>query len=93
MESCKIYVPALDDEFAKDVSEFDTLEELEADIRAKALEQAEKRIASEKLCVEGRPCVSDSEGDGCSKGCKPEGRRRRDALYMYCGWKRKPSFL
>lgn len=40
-------VPALDDEFAKDVSEFDTLEELKADIRAKALEQAEKRIASD----------------------------------------------
>ena len=30
-------VPAMDDEFAKDVSEFDTLEELKNDIRAKAL--------------------------------------------------------
>ena len=30
--------PEQDDEFAKDVSEFDTLEELKADIRAKALE-------------------------------------------------------
>ena len=40
-------VPELDDELAKDVSEFDTLEELKADIRAKALEQAEKRIASD----------------------------------------------
>ena len=39
-------VPELDDEFAKDVSEFDTLEELKADIRAKALEQAEKQINS-----------------------------------------------
>ncbi len=39
-------VPAQDDEFAKDVSEFDTLEELKADIRAKALEQAEKQINS-----------------------------------------------
>ena len=39
-------VPALDDEFAKDVSEFDTLEELKADIRAKALEQAQKQIDS-----------------------------------------------
>ena len=35
-------VPAQDDEFAKDVSEFETLEELKADIRAKALEQAQK---------------------------------------------------
>lgn len=40
-------VPALDDEFAKDVSEFDTLEELKADIRAKAQEAAEKRINSD----------------------------------------------
>ena len=39
-------VPELDDEFAKDVSEFDTLEELKADIRAKALEQAQKQINS-----------------------------------------------
>ena len=39
-------VPAQDDEFAKDVSEFDTLEELKADIRAKALEQAEKQAQS-----------------------------------------------
>ena len=47
-------VPALDDEFAKDVSEFDTLEELKADIRAKALESAEKQSASdfEQACVE-----------------------------------------
>ena len=37
-------VPALDDEFAKDVSEFETLEELKADIRAKALESAEKQL-------------------------------------------------
>ena len=39
-------VPALDDEFAKDVSEFDTLDELKADIRAKALENAQKQINS-----------------------------------------------
>ena len=39
-------VPALDDEFAKDVSEFETLDELKADIRAKALETAEKNAQS-----------------------------------------------
>ena len=39
-------VPALDDEFAKDVSEFESLEELKADIRAKALENAEKQLQS-----------------------------------------------
>ena len=47
-------VPALDDEFAKDVSEFDTLEELKADIRAKAMESAEKQANSafEQAAVE-----------------------------------------
>ena len=46
--------PELDDDFAKDVSEFDTLEELKADIRAKALESAQKQIdnAFEQACVE-----------------------------------------
>lgn len=39
-------VPEQDDEFAKDVSEFDTLEELRADIRAKALAEAEKQLNS-----------------------------------------------
>ena len=39
-------VPALDDEFAKDVSEFDTLDELKADIRTKAEEQAKKQSDS-----------------------------------------------
>ena len=47
-------VPALDDEFAKDVSEFESLEELKADIRAKALESAEKNAQAtfENACVE-----------------------------------------
>ena len=47
-------VPALDDEFAKDVSEFETLEELKADLRAKALENAQKQIdaAFEQACVD-----------------------------------------
>lgn len=35
-------IPELDDEFAKDVSEFETLDELKADLRAKALERKEK---------------------------------------------------
>ena len=47
-------LPELDDEFAKDVSEFETLEELKADIRAKALENAEKQAqnAFETAAVE-----------------------------------------
>ena len=35
-------LPAIDDEFAKDVSEFDTLDELKADIKAKSLERKQK---------------------------------------------------
>ena len=47
-------VPEMDDEFAKDVSEFDTLDELKADIRAKALERAEKTAQTnfETACVD-----------------------------------------
>ncbi|HIT33055.1 MAG TPA: trigger factor [Candidatus Faecousia intestinigallinarum] len=47
-------LPAQDDEFARDVSEFDSLEALKADIRAKALEQAQKQIDAsfEQACVD-----------------------------------------
>ena len=67
-------VPALDDEFAKDVSEFETLEELKADIRAKALENAEKQInatfenavvetAAENITVEMPVALVEAELD------------------------------
>ena len=47
-------VPAQDDEFAKDVSEFETLEELKSDIRAKELEKIQKQLDSafEQACVD-----------------------------------------
>ena len=47
-------VPEQDDEFAKDVSEFETLAELKADIRAKAEERAQKQAdaAFEQACVD-----------------------------------------
>ncbi|MBP5662338.1 MAG: trigger factor [Clostridia bacterium] len=41
-------VPALDDEFAKDVSEFDTLEEYKADIRKNLMENKKKQAESEQ---------------------------------------------
>ncbi len=46
-------VPAIDDELAKDVSEFETLEELKNDIRAKAVENKQKQSDSafEQACV------------------------------------------
>ncbi len=40
-------LPTLDDEFVKDVSEFDTLDEYKADIRAKLTEKNEKKADSE----------------------------------------------
>ena len=49
-----VNVPEQNDEFAQDVSEFDTLEALKADIRAKAQENAEKAAANafEQAAVE-----------------------------------------
>ena len=50
---CKIHeiknrvLPALDDEFAKDVSEFDSLDELKADVEKKLTEQREKQAQNE----------------------------------------------
>ncbi len=46
-------VPAIDDELAKDVSEFESLEELKADIRAKAMDNKQKQSDSafEQACV------------------------------------------
>ena len=41
-------LPEIDDEFAKDVSEFDTLDELKADLKAKALERKQK-VAEEEM--------------------------------------------
>ena len=50
---CKLHeikakeLPVMDDEFAKDVSEFDTLDELKADINAKTLERKQKAADEE----------------------------------------------
>ena len=65
-------LPALDDEFAKDVSEFDTLDELKADIKAKQVERAQKeaknlfenevvRVVSDNAEVEVPDCMVDTE--------------------------------
>ena len=51
--TCKVHeikskeLPELDDEFAKDVSDKDTLDELKADIRSKMEEQAEKAASDD----------------------------------------------
>ena len=43
----RIELPELDDEFAKDASEFDTLDELKADMKAKIQERNEKQAENE----------------------------------------------
>ncbi len=43
----RIELPELDDEFAKDASEFDTLDELKADMKAKIQERMEKQAENE----------------------------------------------
>ena len=43
----RIELPALDDDFAKDVSDFDTLDELKADMKAKIQERHDKQAENE----------------------------------------------
>jgi len=67
-------LPVLDDEFAKDVSEFDTLEEYKADILARKQEQAKVhaaadfqnavvKVACDNAVVEIPDCMVDTEVD------------------------------
>ena len=67
-------LPVLDDEFAKDVSEFDTLAEYKADILAKKQEQAKVhaaadfqnavvKVACDNASVDVPDCMVDSEVD------------------------------
>ena len=56
-------LPELDDEFAKDISEFDTLDALKADIRAKLEEQAAKTEKQERENAVVDKLVADTEID------------------------------
>lgn len=56
-------LPKIDDEFAKDVSEFDTLKELKADIKAKKEKQNEERAKSELEEKAVKTVAADSEVD------------------------------
>ncbi len=56
-------LPELDDEFAKDISEFDTLDALKADIREKLVSEAEKTTKQEKENAVIDKLVSDTEID------------------------------
>ncbi|MGI6279276.1 MAG: trigger factor [Acutalibacteraceae bacterium] len=56
-------LPDIDDEFAKDVSEFDTLEELKADLKAKALERKQKLADEETENALVQQIVDSIKGD------------------------------
>ncbi|MFQ9800238.1 MAG: trigger factor [Clostridia bacterium] len=75
-------LPAIDDEFAKDVSEFDTLEEYKADVREKLTqskqkqederirrELLEKAVANAEMIIPG-PMVDEQGGQHDSKFCE-----------------------
>lgn len=54
-------LPALDDEFASEVSEFDTLEEYKADIKAKLTEEKAKEAKDAKEAAVIEAIVNDSD--------------------------------
>ena len=54
-------LPALDDEFASEVSEFDTLEEYKADVKAKLTEEKAKEAKNAKEAAVIEAIVNDSD--------------------------------
>ncbi len=77
-------LPELDDEFAKDVSEFDTLDALKADIRAKLEAEAEKATKQEKENAAIEKLVSETEIDvpDCMITNRVEGIIRENNMRM-----------
>ena len=59
----RIELPELDDDFAKDVSEFDTLDELKADLKAKIQERNEKQAENEYEEKLIEALIENLEGD------------------------------
>jgi len=87
-------LPELDDEFAKDISEFDTLEEYRADIRGKLEEAAGRRTADEyetllvdKVAegLEGEipPIMIDTRIDGLLQDFSAQLQRQGMTLNLY----------
>ena len=56
-------LPELDDEFASEVSEFDTLEEYKADVRTKLLEKKEEAVKTQKENALTEKAVENAEMD------------------------------
>lgn len=87
-------LPELDDEFAKDTSEFDTLEELKADMKVKLQESAEKSAESatrdrvidavvEKLEADIPEAMIESEVDGMLRDLNHQLQYQGMSLDMY----------
>lgn len=87
-------LPELDDEFAKDTSEFDTLAELKADTKAKLQESAERSAESatrdkvidaaiEKMEVEIPAVMIESEVDGMLRDLNQQLQQQGMSLEMY----------
>lgn len=87
-------LPELDDEFAKDTSEFDTLEALKADTKSKLQESADKSAESatrdrvidaviEKMEVEIPEVMIESEIDGMLRDLNQQLTQQGMSLEMY----------
>ena len=87
-------LPELDDEFAKDTSEFDTLAELKADTKSKLQESAERSAESatrdrvidaviEKMEVEIPEVMIESEIDGMLRDLNQQLQQQGMGLEMY----------
>jgi len=87
-------LPELDDEFAKDTSEFDTLEELKADMKTKLQESAEKSAESatrdrvidavvEKLEADIPAAMIETEVDGMLRDLNYQLQYQGMSLDMY----------
>ena len=91
----KVELPALDDDFAKDVSEFDTMDEYRADIKAKiakrhedaaesAYEEAVVKALNEKLAGEEIPqAMFDAEAENLLRDYDNKLRSNGLSLDMY----------
>ena len=87
-------LPELNDDFAKDVSEFDTLDEYKADIKKTQTEQAEKaaqdsfenevvKVVTENAKVDIPSCMVDTEVDNMIEEQSYRMRSQGIALEMY----------
>lgn len=64
-------LPELNDEFASEASEFDTLDELKADIRKAAAQDAEGRPGRKELAMPSSPSCRKASRSRCRRASRP----------------------